>query len=73
MAKRRERFQKWCAKDSKDDRKINYTCRIGDEIHQFTSEDSKSHLVLDWLRHEAMIDSVELVDNEWYVTLSDKR
>lgn len=73
MAKRRQRFQKWCAKDPDDKRKINYLCHIGDEVDQFTSEDTKSFWIMEWLRNEAMIDSVELVDNEWYVELSERR
>ena len=73
MAKRRQRFKTWCAKDRDDTRKINYTCNIGGEIFQFTSEDTQPFHRLEWLREEAMIDNIDLVDNEWYVESSDKR
>ena len=68
---RRQRFFTWCVKDPLDERKINYTCHYGDELKEFTSEDLMPHYMLTWLRECAMIDKVELVNNEWYVELSE--
>lgn len=73
MGKRRQRFYNWCKKDPDDERKINYTCHFGDEVDQFTSEDTKPYWVMEWLRNEAMIDNLELIDNEWYVELSERK
>ena len=68
---KRQRFFTWCVKDPLDERKINYTCRCGDELKKFTSEDSIPHYMLIWLKESAMIDSVQLINNEWYVELSE--
>ena len=71
--KKRMRFKTWCAEDVNDKRKINYICQIGDEEMHFTSEDTEPFWIMEWLRNEAMVDDVQLIDDEWFVELSERR
>lgn len=73
---RRQRFIDWCNEDPTDERKINYTCYIDGEFKTFTSEDDIPVIggggaTLTWLRECAMVDSVQLINNEWYIELSE--
>lgn len=69
MAKRRMRFVTWCKKDVNDERKINYTVKTYDgKVLTFTSEEEQPRSMLVRLR-EAWVDKIELVNNEWNVSL----
>ena len=73
---KRQRFVDWCNEDPTDERKINYTCYIGGRFYTFTSEDNMpiyegGVATLRWLREEAMVDNVQLINNEWYIELSE--
>ena len=77
MAKRRKRFLTWCNEDPTDDRYIHYTvhmdgetiyCDSDTELPVYTKENV---ITMGWLRDYAMVDSVQLIDNEWYVELSE--
>ena len=70
-------FQEWCSIDENDERKINYTLHIGSrgfgkippETQRFTSEDYVDYITL--LRvQDSYIESIELIDDEWYIELN---
>ena len=72
MAKRRMRFVTWCKKDVDDKRKINYTLKTQDgKILKFTSEEEQPRSMLNRVRN-SWIDKIELVNNEWFVTLYEE-
>lgn len=67
-------YKEWCALDTEDNRKIHYTLTY---IHamqpiteQFTSDDTMDGIYLNRLQR-SFIDKIELIDNEWYITLSE--
>lgn len=67
--KRRMRFVTWCKKDVNDERKINYTFKTYEnEVLKFTSEEEQPGSMLVRLQN-AWIDTIELVNNEWFVSL----
>lgn len=72
MAKRRTRFGTWCKRDINDTRKINYTFRMKEGAETvtrtFTSEEDVERPMLYRLRY-AWIESIELINNEWYAVL----
>ena len=70
---RRISFFNWCRKDMNDERKINYKCNRATGYTEFSSEDYVEPNILFWLRNDAMVDKAELIDNEWYVELSERR
>lgn len=61
-------FRDWCLLDLRDERKINYKVFINGEERNFTSED-EIDIVTFYFIKDAIIHSLELIDNEWYVTL----
>lgn len=66
-------FRDWCALDVEDDRKINYTLygvwdKAEHEEH-FTSEDMVESIMLFRLQN-SIIENIECLNNEWYVTLT---
>ena len=66
------RFVTWCKKDVDDERKINYTLKAHDgKILKFTSEEEQPHSMLNRVRN-SWIDKIELVNNEWFVTLYEE-
>ena len=69
--KGRKRYLTWCKEDPNDQRKINYKCHYDGRDITFTSDDNMSYSMLRWLQNWAMIDNIELRDNEWYVELSE--
>lgn len=72
MAKRRMRFVTWCKKDVNDERKIHYTLRTYDgKVLKFTSEEEQPRSMLNRVRN-SWIDKIELVNNEWFVTLYEE-
>lgn len=70
---RRISFFNWCRKDMNDERKINYKCNRAAGYTEFSSEEYVEQNILFWLRNDAMVDKAELIDNEWYVVLSERR
>ena len=69
---RRMKFVTWCKKDVDDERKINYTLKTHDcKILKFTSEEEQPHSMLNRVRN-SWIDKIELVNNEWFVTLYEE-
>lgn len=68
--KRRQRFLTWAQKDTEDTRKINYEIHKDGEVYHYTSEDEVSRSFMIWLQRYAMIDSLELINNEWFIKLS---
>lgn len=67
--KRRMRFVTWCKKDVNDERKINYTFKTYEnEVLKFTSEEEQPRSMLIRLQN-AWIEKIELLNNEWFVTL----
>ena len=67
-------FKEWCALDPDDSRKIHYTLTY---IHamqpvteQFTTDDVLDGIYLIRLQN-SFIDKIELIDNEWHITLSE--
>jgi len=75
--KRRISFQNWCKKDIDDTRRINYTVNYENKIYKFTSDKTFEEAGLPfgmwWLAEHAMVDSVELRNNEWYIVLSGRK
>ena len=72
MEKRRMRYVTRCKKDVNDKRKINYTLKTYDyKVLNFTSEEEQPRSMLIRLQN-AWIDKIELVNNEWYVTLYEE-
>lgn len=63
-------FLEWCKLDKKDERKINYTLKYitQDKTEQFTSDDILSGDYLIRLQNST-IESIKLIDNEWYAVL----
>lgn len=72
MAKRISFFN-WCKKDPDDQRKINYKCHRAAGYTEFTSDDLMEPFILFWLRYNAMVDKAELIDDEWFVELSERK
>ena len=69
---KRMRFVTWCKKDVNDKRKINYTLKTyDDKVLNFTSEEEQPLSMLIRLQN-AWIDKIELVNNEWFVTLYEE-
>ena len=69
---RRMRFVTWCKKDVNDERKIHYTLRTYDDnVLKFTSEEEQPRSMLNRVRN-SWIDKIELVNNEWFVTLYEE-
>ena len=67
--KRRTRFITWAKRDTNDERKINYTFRDRDGNTQaFTSDDYCGFVFMERLR-QAWIETIELINGEWYATL----
>jgi hypothetical protein len=67
--KRRMRFGTWCKKDVNDTRKINYTLKTYEnEVLKFTSEEEQPYSMIVRLRN-AWIETIELINNEWFVLL----
>lgn len=66
-------FQKWCALDPDDERKINYTLKgdwgFAKHEEHFTSEDTIDIIMLGRIQ-DSIIESIELVNNEWFVVLN---
>ena len=65
-------FQRWCALDPDDERKINYTLKgiwegKEQEAH-FTSEDSVDGLMM-YRVQKSTIEKIELINNEWFAVL----
>lgn len=65
-------FQRWCALDPDDERKIHYHLKgvwegKEQEAH-FTSDDTFDLLMMHRIRN-SVIEKIELIDNEWYATL----
>ena len=72
MAQRRMRFVTWCKKDIEDERKINYTLKTYDgKVLTFTSEEEQPLSMLSRLQ-DAWIESIALIDNEWFATLYEE-
>lgn len=72
MTKRRMRFVSWCKKDINDERKINYTLKTYDgKVLNFTSDEKQSCIMIFRLKY-AWIEKIELVNNEWFVTLYEE-
>ena len=63
-----KKFTSWCRADKNDERKIVYTFRIADKTHHFTSDDRVSFPMMEDIR-SARIESIELKDNVWHVSL----
>jgi hypothetical protein len=65
-------FQEWCGLDETDKRKINYTIAYTQAMQpvtaKFTSEDKVDRLMMHRIRN-SIIDSIKLINNEWYVEL----
>lgn len=65
-------FQRWCALDPDDERKINYTLKgIWEgkkQETQFTSEDTIDGMML-YRVQNSKIENIELVNDEWCVVL----
>lgn len=67
--KRRMRFLTWCKKDVNDERKINYTLKTYEgTVLKFTSDEEQPYSMLTRLQN-AWIESIELVNNEWFAVL----
>lgn len=80
MAKRKRRisFKNWCKKDPNDERLIHYTVHYWDGCtYKFTSDYTNDKedvpVTIWWLSEHAMVDKVELIDNEWYIELSGRK
>ncbi|MEE1078545.1 MAG: hypothetical protein UIC64_05770 [Agathobacter sp.] len=72
MSKRRMRFVTWCKKDVNDERKINYTLKTYDgKVIKFTSDEPQPNSMLRRLQ-DAWIETIELVNNEWFATLYEE-
>lgn len=65
---RRKRFGTWCGKNINDMRTIHYTFKCDGEVKKFTSDDDVSFSMLMRIA-DAWIESIELVDNEWFVVI----
>ena len=66
---KRMRFLTWCKKDINDERKINYTIKTYEnEVIKFTSDEPQTNSMLRRLQ-EMWIDKIELINNEWFVSL----
>lgn len=66
---RRMRFGTWCAKDTEDERKINYRFTDAEKnIKTFTSDDIVPREMLKRIGR-AWIASIDLRNNEWYADL----
>ena len=66
-------FRRWCAADTNDTRKINYTFRwfsIGQGlvISQYTSDKPVDGITLYRIQN-SKVNSIKLIENEWYVVL----
>ena len=65
-------FQRWCAKDADDTRKINYVLHNGGmepETFEFTSDDYVDRMMMLRIRNSTIV-QLELHNNEWFVELS---
>jgi hypothetical protein len=66
-------FQKWCALDVDDERKINYTLKghwgFRDHEEHFTSEDFVEPIMLTRVQN-SVIEKAEILNNEWFVVLN---
>lgn len=66
------RFLTWCKRDIADERKINYTFRTYEnEVLKFTSEEEQPGSLLVRLQN-AWVEKIELINNEWFVTLCEE-
>lgn len=64
-------FQRWCAKDTSDERKIHYTlhkCGMEPETFRFTSEEDVDGLTM-YRVQQSTVKSLRLDSNEWHVEL----
>ena len=61
-------FQKWCAKDTDDTRKINYELLRNGKVEHLTSDDVVTPEIMQFVRN-AEIQFLKLFNNEWYVIL----
>lgn len=67
--KRRMRFKTWCAKNTEDERKINYRFTDAEKnIQTFTSDDKVTYSMLKRIG-DAWISTVILKDDEWYADI----
>lgn len=69
-----KKFTYWCRADRNDTRKINYTVKhrsIGQGLreYRFTSDITVDSELMYWLR-TGYIESLELRNDEWFVTIN---
>lgn len=67
-----KRFTYWCRADRNDERKIHYTLHAstfaGETVHTFTSQEPVDPIIMHRVRNSTIL-KLELIDNEWYVSL----
>lgn len=69
---RRTRFETWCKKDVKDERKIDYTFTTCEgEVQKFTSDEEFDNSFIQRIG-QAWIKSLKLVDDVWHVELVEE-
>lgn len=62
------KFVEWCALDTADERRINYTLVIGTEVQKFTTDDMVGSRTMEYLR-QGTIENIALTNNEWFITV----